>query len=117
MSDYLDKANSFFSWITTIIISNLVYLISFENGIKLQLILDQKEEWWWRSFWLTVVALAGIFFFKVFGVVAAWLRVKKKDDKCLEFIRAWICFPIVLLTGMLAIAFTLVIVVLQFTSI
>jgi len=101
---------------TSIIISNFVYLISFKNGDNLEFILERKVNLWWRGFSFTVVALVGIFLFNLFGVVAAWLRAQKKDDKWLEWIRAWICFPVVLMAGLTAITFSLLVIIRQFTA-
>jgi len=69
--DFKDKANSLVNWLTSIIISNFVYLINLKENSKSALLLKQWSDWIKWNFICTVVALILIFLFRLFGIVSS----------------------------------------------
>lgn len=89
--DFKVKANSFANWLTSIIISNFVYLINLKVNREL-IPLWQKNIYILKlDFGLTAGALVLMALFKGLGVLTSWMRLDwRKEDRGLEECRTWL---------------------------
>ncbi len=90
VKDFKDKTKSLANWLTSIVISNLVYLI--------RLNADHKNDSLWNDnliilkldFIFTAAALLFMGVFKIIDVWASWRRLNKSSDQAFEETKTWV---------------------------
>lgn len=104
--DYKDKANSFSNWLTSLIISTLVYLIHLRDSDSYSSLLKDYRLVFILSLILLLGAIIMIFLFRLIGVVTSRKRYDKgieaeKDCsiKYLEWFREKLFLTAIILSG------------------